>query len=37
MHKFWDWGTKLKASAGHIWLAGYMLCMPVLYDKVKGT
>ena len=29
--KFWAKRAKLKAFAGHIWPAGRMLCMPVLY------
>ncbi len=28
--KFWVWGARLKVSAGHIWPAGRMLCMPDL-------
>ena len=28
--KFWPYRDKSKASAGHIWPAGHMLCMPAL-------
>ena len=31
--KNWASRARLKASAGHIWPAGRMLCMPALEDE----
>ena len=37
MHAILDFAAKSKTSAGHIWPAGSMLCMPDLQGVTEGS